>query len=92
MHLTGNKALAGQVEGGRVVLLCRPGAADDITYYARRDGESDYTALDDCGDRVVDDRPKLDPARPEVRRYFAMLLYGGDETRMKTNEIEVTVP
>ncbi|HEX2749951.1 MAG TPA: hypothetical protein VHM91_18225 [Verrucomicrobiales bacterium] len=92
MHPTGNKALAGQVEGGRVVLSCRRGAADDITFYARREGESDFVPLEEDGERIVDDRPKLDPSRPEKRSYFAMLLYGGDETRMKSNEIIVTVP
>lgn len=92
MHSTGNKTLAGQVEGGRVVLSCRRGAADDITFYTRREGETDYVALEEDGEQIIDDRPKLDPARPEIRRYFAMLLYGGDETRMKTNEVVLTVP
>lgn len=92
MHPSGNKALAGQVEGGRVLLFCRRGNADDITYYVRREHERDYTALDDDGERAVDDRPKLDPANPEVRIYYAMLLYGGEETRLKTNEIVLTVP
>ncbi len=92
MHLSSNKALAGQLEGGRVVLSCRKGAADDLTFYSRREGEADYVPLEEDGERIVDDRPKLDPSRPEVRRYFAMLLYGGDETRMKSNEITVTVP
>ena len=92
MHFTGNKTLAGQVENGRVVLSCRRGTADDLTFYTRREGETDYVPLDDDGERVVDDRPKLDPGRPEVRRYFAMLLYGGEETRLKSNEIVLTVP
>ena len=91
MHVTVN-LLAGQVEGSRVRLSCRRGAADDITYYVRRETEKDYTTLDDDSEHAVDDRPKLDPDRPEVRRYYAMLLYGGDETRMRTNEIVVTVP
>jgi hypothetical protein len=92
MHTTDKKALAGQVEGGRVVLSCRRGAADDITFYARREGETDYIPLEEDGERAVDDRPKLDPSRPEKRSYFAMLLYGGDETRSKSNEIVLTVP
>lgn len=92
MHPSGNKALAGQVEGGRVVLSCRRGAADDITFYARREGELDFIPLEEDGERIVDDRPKLDPSRPEKRSYFAMLLYGGDETRMKSNEIVITLP
>ena len=92
MHPSGKAALAGQLEGGRVLLSCRRGAADDMTFYTRRETEPDYTALEDDGEHAVDDRPKLDPARPEVRRYFALLLYGGEETRLKTNEIVVTVP
>ena len=91
MHVTLN-LLAGQVEGSKVLLSCRRGAADDVTYYMRRENEKDYTTLEDDGEHAVDDRPKLDPARPEVRRYYAILLYGGDETRMRTNEIVVTVP
>ena len=93
MHPSGKQALAGRIEGGRVVLSCRRGNADDLTFYARRESEPDFTALDDDnGESVVDDRPKLDPARPEVRRYFAMLLYGGEETRYKSNEVVLTVP
>jgi hypothetical protein len=93
MHPIGKKALAGQVEGGRVVLSCRRGTADDVTFYSLRDGESEYTPLDDeNGERAVDDRPKLVPDKPEVRRYFAMFLYGGEETRLKSNEVVVTVP
>lgn len=92
MHSTGTKTLAGRIEAGRVVLSCRRGAADDMTFYARRESEAEFTQLDEDGECVVDDRPKLDPARPEVRRYFAMLLYGGDETRLKSNEVVLTVP
>ena len=88
----GNKLLAVQMEGERVVLHCRRGAADDLTFYSRREFEEDYTALDDDGERAVDARPKIDPARPEVRRYYAMLLYSGEENRMKSNEIVITLP
>jgi hypothetical protein len=93
MHsVFGKQTLAGRIEGGRVVLSCRRGIADDLTFYARRDTEADFTPLENEGECVVDDRPKLNPAQPEVRRYFAMLLYGGEETRLKSNEIVLTVP
>lgn len=94
MHPTGNKTLAGRIESGRVVLSCRRGTADDVTFYACREGEQEFIPIKDETEveSVVDDRPKLDPARPEVRRYFAMLLYGGEETRHKSNEIVLTVP
>lgn len=92
MHPTGNKTLQAQVDNGRVILSCPRGTADDVTFYVRRETEPDFTPLDEEGERVVDDRPKLIPGRPEVRRYFAMLLYGGDETRMKSNEVVLTVP
>lgn len=92
MNVAKNKILTGRVEGGRAVLCCRRGMADDLTIYSRRDGEPEYTALDQDGEEVVDDRPKLDPRRPEVRRYFAMLLYSGAENRLKSNELVLTVP
>lgn len=92
MHPVGNKTLAGRIEAGKAVLSCRRGTADDVTFYARRESEPDFTPLEDDAECIVDDRPKLDPAHPEVRRYFAMLLYGGDETRLKSNEIVLTVP
>ena len=91
MHVT-NQTLAGELENGKVVLFVRRGTADDVTFYTRRENEPDFVPLDEDGERVVDDRPKLDPGRPEVRRYFAMLLYGGEETRLKSNEVVVTVP
>ncbi len=92
MHPTGNKTLSAQLDNGRVILSCRRGTADDVTFYVRRENEPEFTPLDDDGERVVDDRPKLYADRPEVRRYFAMLLYGGEETRMKSNEVVLTVP
>jgi len=92
MQANGNKVLAGEVSGGRVILSCRRGAADDLTIYACREGESEFTPLDDEGECVIDSRPKLNPEQPEVRRYFAVLLYSGEENRLKSNEITVTVP
>jgi hypothetical protein len=94
MHPQGNKTLAGRVEAGRVVLVCRRGTADDVTFYACREGEEEFIAIEDDTEHecVVDARPKLDPGRPEIRRYFAMLLYGGEETRHKSNEVVLTVP
>ncbi len=92
MHPTGKQTLQAQLDNGRVILSCRRGMADDVTFYVRRETENDFTPLDEEGERVVDDRPKLIPGRPEIRRYFAMLLYGGDETRMKSNEVVLTVP
>lgn len=92
MHPTGNKTLQAKVDNGRVILSCRRGTADDVTFYVRRETEPEFTPLDEDGERVVDDRPKLIAGRPEVRRYFAMLVYGGDETRMKSNEVVLTVP
>lgn len=92
MHPIGKKTLDGRIESGRAILFCRRGTADDLTFYSRRENEPDFSPLDGDDECFVDDRPKLDPARPEVRRYFAMLLYGGEETRLKTNEVELTVP
>ena len=84
--------LSGQLEQGQVVLFCKRGMADSLTIYSRRDGEKDYLELDESNDKIVDARPKLDPSRPEIRRYYAMLLYSGDEIRKKSNEIVLTVP
>jgi hypothetical protein len=92
MIATRTRILTGHVNDGCVRLACRRGAADDLTYYRCREGEPDFTPLDADDEEIIDNLPKLDPARPEVRRYYAMLLYSGEENRLKSNEVVLTIP
>lgn len=92
MIATSTRILTGHVNDGLVRLHCRRGAADDLTYYVRREGDRDFMPLDADDEEIIDTFPKLDPTKPEVRRYYAMLLYSGEENRLKSNEIELTIP
>ena len=92
MHPLSTRVLSARMEGGNVWLSCRRGMADGVTIYSRRGTEPDFSPLADETEAVVDDRPKLDPDAPEERRYYAILLYSGEENRMKSNEIVVLVP
>jgi len=93
MHPFSRSILTAVVEGDRVVLSYKLGLADGITLYSRRDGEADYSPLaEDEPGPYIDDRPKLIPHQPEIRRYRAILLYSGEENRLMSNEVVLTVP
>lgn len=92
MNIQHNHLLAARLDGQRVWLTCPRGAAEDLTIYSRRESESEYEPLDAASDSLLDDRPKLNPALPERRFYYAILLYSGSENRMKSNEVVLTVP
>jgi hypothetical protein len=93
MNTPGNSVLDAVIEDGKVVLSYRLGMAEGITIYSRRGSESDFSPLaEDEPGPVVDARPKLNPHAPETRRYRAVLLYSGEESRKLSNEIEITVP
>lgn len=93
MNQLTNKVLSGAIVDGKVVLSFRAGMAEGVSIFSRRPGESDFSPLEDEAEGpVVDDRPNLEPGSPEERRYYAILLYSGDETRQKSNEVVVLVP
>lgn len=85
--------LAAILRDGKVWLTYQMGLADGITVLSRRGAEPEFTALaEDEPGPVVDARPKLDPALPEIRRYRAILRYSADEIRRFSNEIVLTLP
>ncbi|MFN0129110.1 MAG: hypothetical protein ACKV19_20760 [Verrucomicrobiales bacterium] len=93
MHPFSKSILSAAVDGGRVVVSYKLGLADGITLYSRRDGEADFSPLaEDEPGPFIDDRPKLNPHQPETRRYRAVLLYSGEENRLMSNEVELTLP
>ena len=92
MIATRTRILTGHISDGFVRLICRRGVADDLTYYRCREGEQEFTPMDADDEEIIDNLPKLDPARPEVRRYYAVLLYSGEENRLKSNELVLTIP
>lgn len=85
--------LSGRLVDGKVVLSFQMGMADGITIFGRRGNEPDFAPLwEDDPSPFVDDRPKLNPDQPELRRYRAVLTYSGEENRQMSNEVVVTVP
>ena len=92
MHPLSTRVLSARLVDGRVHLSCQRGMADAVMFYCRRGAEPEFYPLADETEAILDDRPKLDPDAPEERRYYAILLYSGEENRMKSNEIVVLVP
>jgi hypothetical protein len=75
-----------------VQLYFRLGVADSIRLLCRRGAERDYATLaEDEPAPVTDARPKLDPARPEVRYYRAILSYAHVMCQF-SNEIMLVIP
>ncbi len=93
MHPLTLSVLSAAVENGRVVIRYQLGLAEGITLYSRRAAETEFTPLaEDEPGPFIDERPKLDPRAPEIRRYRAVLLYSGEENRLLSNEVVLTVP
>ncbi len=93
MHALSSRILSAAVQNGRVVVSYHLGLAEGITLYGRRGGEPDFSELaEDQPAPFIDDRPKLKPNEPEERRYRAVLLYSGEESRLLSNEVVLTVP
>jgi hypothetical protein len=86
------RSLSAFLHEGTVVLNFHLGIADGITLLSRRGSETDFTALaEDEPPPVIDSRPKLDPGRPEIRRYRAIFRYSGHECRVLSNEVVLTL-
>jgi hypothetical protein len=91
--LTTAHILSGILTDGTVLLNYRLGLADGITVLSRRGTEPDFAPLaEDEPAPVIDARPKLEAAGPEVRRYLAILRYSANEVRQLSNEIVLVVP
>ena len=72
MHPMSVHVLTANLYEGTVRLSFRFGLADGITVFSRRGWETDFPVIaEDEPAPVVDARPKLDPHRPEIRRYRA---------------------
>lgn len=81
------------VQNDAVCLCLESGIADGITLMCRRGPEAGFSVMaEDERGPVLDTRPKLDPDRPEVRRYCAILRYQRWECCRFSNVVEVTVP
>jgi hypothetical protein len=91
--LTTAHILSGILTDGTVLLSYRLGLADGITVLSRRGTESDFAPLaEDEPAPVIDARPKLAAAGPEVRHYLAILRYSANEVRQLSNEVVLVVP
>ena len=93
MHAFSSRILSAAVQNGRVVVSYQLGMAEGITLYGRRGTEEEFSELaEDQPAPFIDDRPKLVPGQPEERHYRAMLVYDGEESRLLSNEVVLTVP
>ncbi len=92
MHPNAKPVLHADPGPAGVVLSVAQGMAEDVTIYCRRAHEREFSLLADEEDDLPyhDTRPKLG-ADPEKRFYYAVLLYSGEENRLRSDEVEVTV-
>ncbi len=92
MNLPGSHTLEARLCEAGVVLHFRLGVAEGVRLLSRRGAERDYSTLaEDEYPPVTDARPKLDPDRPEVRYYRAILSYANAMCQF-SNEIMLIVP
>jgi hypothetical protein len=93
MHPNSRRVLTAVRLGTPILLSYQLGLAEGITLLSRRDSEAEFSTLaEDEPSPVIDDRPKLDPTRPETRFYRAILRYHGGETRELSEEVSFTLP
>ena len=92
MHPSSNRVLTATLFGEKVLLSYRIGIAVSIKLLSRRGGETAFSPVaEDEPSPILDDRPKLDPDRPETRIYRAIVAYGTGESQL-SDEIKFTVP
>ncbi len=77
--------------GGVVEVDFVKSRSDGINLYCKREGDADFVFLArDTVPPYVDNRPLLDPARPEIRRYTAVYVLNDEETGLYSDEAAVT--
>lgn len=92
MHPSSSRVLTATLLRDRVLLSYRLGVAVGIKLLSRRGSETEFsTVAEDEASPVIDDRPKLDPDRPESRTYRAIVTFGSGESQL-SDEIKFTVP
>jgi len=91
MHPNSRRVLTALRLGTPVLLSYQLGLAEGITLLSRRDSDADSPPSPRTN-RAIDDRPKLDPTRPETRFYRAILRYHGGESRELSEEVSFTLP
>ncbi len=92
MHPADARTLTAALVDNTVVLHFRLDMADGITILCRRDGEKGFaTIAEDEPGPVMDARPKLDPHRPEVRHYVAILRFIHQDNTVISSEAKITL-
>jgi hypothetical protein len=92
MYPPGTHTLEAVLCESGVLLHFRLGIAEGIRLLCRRGAECDYSVIaEDEPPPVTDARPKLDPDRPEVRHYRAVVIYANAMCQFST-EIAVLIP
>jgi len=92
MYAPGSHTLEAVLCESGVLLHFRLGIAEGVRLLCRRGAERGYSTLaEDELPPVTDARPKLDPDRPEVRYYRAVVSYANAMCQF-SNEIMVLIP
>ena len=78
--------------GGQAELVYSKGKASGALIETQRADETEWSKLDKViGRTLTDERPLLEPNRPEIRRYRGRLLFGDDPTGDYSDVVTVTV-
>ncbi|MBL7129022.1 MAG: hypothetical protein ISS16_08560 [Ignavibacteria bacterium] len=64
-----------------------------IAVHSKRGSEVSFSFFDkDVDSPLIDDRPKLDPSKPEERSYYAYYIEHDDEVGQQSDIVTVVVP
>ena len=85
--------LKAEVSGNAVIIKFDKQSMEGVKIYCKRGSEASFSFLEkDVESPYTDDRPKLDPAAPEERSYYAFYVEHDDEIGMQSDIITVIVP
>ena len=81
------------IVGGSVVLSFNKQHTDGVKIYSKRSGETGFTFLAvDTASPYEDNRPKVNPALPEERQYYAYYFYNDQQVGQQSDILTVVAP
>jgi len=85
--------LKAEVSGGVVEIKWDKQGMEAIAVYSKRGSETSFSFFDkDVESPLIDDRPKLDPTKPEERSYYAYYLDDNENVGRQSDIVTVVVP
>jgi len=85
--------LNAKLNGSEIVIRFKKEDSDGVKIYSRRGNETEFTFLTtDTQSPYNDNRPKLDPSKPEQREYYAFYFDEDTEVGIQSDILKAIVP